>query len=170
MIGTIAEFLAAPVVSGVVGMIGGYLNKRQELKAIEVQNAHALAMESEKRQTATTLSQLKVQEVDTAGKWRVEDQNAQSFSKSQESNSKASDIIKSIIRPIILACTGYVVYINMAAAHKIVQRVGGLPIEQVMALYTTQVISMISIFTMACGWYFGERTSKFTDKFLKVIK
>jgi len=169
MIGEIAEFLAAPVVSGVVGMIGGYLNKRQELKAIKEQNAHALAMEESRRQTATTLSKLKVEEVDVAGKWRNEEINAKSFGYSQKTKSKVSDVIRSFVRPIILACTGYLVYLNMKASQSVIEAAGGLPVEQVVILYTTQVVSMLSIFTMACGWYFGERTSKFTDKFLKVI-
>lgn len=170
MIGGIAEFLAAPVVSGIVGIIGGYLNKRQELKAIAQKNAHELSMEQEKRQTAITVSKLSVEEAKVVGSLKVEEVNALSFRESQKSLSKAADVLKAIVRPIILAATGYMVYVNLKASEKIVNKMGGLPADQVMSLYSTSVISMLSLFTMACGWYFGERTSKLTDKFLGSIR
>lgn len=170
MITEIAEFLAAPVVSGVVGVIGGYLNKRQELKAIEQQNAHALAMEKSKRETAITVSKLSVEEAKVVGSLRVEEINAQSFRESQKTISKVGDSIRAIVRPLILAATGYMVYINLEAAEKIVSKAGGISQESAGQLYSTSVVAMLSLFTMACGWYFGERTSKITDKFMATLK
>ena len=170
MIAAITELLAAPVISGFVGMVGGYLNKREELKAIREKNLHEREMAKENRQTAVTISKLKVEEIEVAGKWRTEEQNAKSFGYSQRSKHAISDKIRAVIRPIILAFSGYVLYMNLKATETLVDEAGGLPQDQVIALYQTQVISIISIFTMGCGWYFGERMSKFTDKYLGILK
>lgn len=170
MIETIVGLLSAPVVSGVVGMVGGYLNKRQEIKAMKERNAHELEMTKQNRETAVTVSRLKVEELEVAGKWRTEEQNAKSFGYSQRSKSVFSDAVRSVVRPIILLFAGHVVATNMKATQTIIEQAGGLPAEKLTTLYETQVISMISIFTMGCGWYFGERMSKFTDKYLGTLK
>ena len=90
------------------------------------------------------------------------------FRASQSNKSEYADVVKSVIRPLILLATGYLCWENLSAIQAMTEAQEALTGEQLIQLYTTVVTSVFSLFSMGVGWYFGQRTTKITDKFLSI--
>ena len=155
MLDFLTEAATGGLFSGVVGMIGGYLNKRQELKTVMLQNEHSLKMVEARSQAEITTGGLQVQQLEVAA-----------FSKSQTVISNVSEIIKSCIRPIILLLLGYMCYQNQAAIAMLVENNAAFTPQELVELHKLVIISVFSLFSMGVGWYFSQRTTKITDKLL----
>ncbi len=164
------DWLVSPAVSGAIGAIGGYFNKRLDLKFLDKRQTHELAMEESKRQTTIEVAKLDRDKTELVYEGEQRKREAMAFDRSQKTVHPWADIFKAVIRPIILIMVGYLCFQNMRAIDAMVGQANALNGDQLVELYTTVVLTLFSLFSMGVGWYFGERTSKITDAFMGILK
>ena len=165
----ILEILGSASFGSLLGGVFGLFSKSQERKLLESKNSHELNMVKARTDAAIETAKLNMQEAELAGSLAVEKLDAQAFVESQKSNNKVSEIIKSLIRPIILGLLMFQTYLILDSLQGITGGLTNLPAESVMDLYRTIVYSIVGLTSTAVGWYFSTRSSKQFDYILNHI-
>lgn len=166
----ILEVLGSSVVSTLAGGILGYFTKRQELKAIEAQNKHERELIPIKTNAAIELKNADIRGEEVKGKLVVEQKEVDSFGESLKTTGDYSGVIKAAVRPLVLLYVGVMCYQNQSAMFEVINGMKDLPKEDVIELFKTTVITTLSLFSTGVGWYFGQRTTKQTDAFMKLLE
>jgi hypothetical protein len=171
------------VFSGVSGLVGGWLTKRENRKLMELTNAHELKMAEVDQRTAEfelqasiTLADKKIDLAQTEGQIEEDLINAQAHADVARSDSKAFeagleaaqkptgypfvDKFRAMTRPLIT----WSLYIFVVTIFWVLHsKVGGIVAEDtelLVKLYVYLVQSIIYLFIMAVSWWFMSRGEK----------
>lgn len=141
---------------GLFGGIMGIFKQWLEIKTLEKNQSHELAMLN-----ARTKSSIELASVE--GSLRVDALEAGAFVESQKTGSNYAEVIKSSARIIILIVLFYMAYKIHGAVEAMVGGVGSLSHDEVLSIYHTMVYSVLFLLNMAVGWYYSQRTGKMFD-------
>lgn len=162
----ILDILSSAGVGTIIGGIFGFLGKREERKLIGEKNAHSLNMLKAKTDAMIETAKMGIETAKVAGELMVEKIDAQAFGKSQETKAPISEILKSMVRPIILGLLMYQTYKILSALEDLTGGLATIPASELIALYKVVVLSVTGLTATAVGWYFATRSSKQFDKIL----
>lgn len=156
MIETITAILASPVLGGITGVIGTYLQKKEELKLIKEKNDHEFNM-------TKVLSENRIKE--TQAKSEADDKRleGEAFLASQGDNKlEMGATIRSAARVVI---TAYLLVLVTWIGYEVNNHLGGLsalPEKDLLEIGKHLVASVLYLSTTAVVWWFGQRpTSTF---------
>jgi hypothetical protein len=121
-----------------------------------------------KSDAATKVAQLTMDQAKIAGTLAVERVEAEAFQESQKASSPISEVIKSMVRPIVLGLLMYQTYLIIQTLETLTGGLQGLESSEVLSLYRIIVLSVTGLTATAVGWYFAQRTSKQFDKLLSM--
>lgn len=131
----------------ITGGIFGWLNRREDRKAREKDQAHERSMISLRANAGEQLA------------------NANAFYESQKTKSAAGDFIRAIVRPVITACLMWLTFDIMTQIDALT---GGLkevlPPEMIVDMYRDIVLNIICLTTTAVSWWFASRGTAITNK------
>jgi hypothetical protein len=146
----------------ITGGVFGWLSKREERENMKIRYQHQVELIKAKSEAAVQTAEInhKTQIIE------VEKEETRAFGESQATTSSVAEVLKSIIRPAILAALMYQSYIIFQSLEKISGGVETLPAADVLGLYKIMVLSITGLTSVAVGWYFAQRTSKQFDKLL----
>lgn len=162
----ILDILGSAGFGTLLGGVFGWLGKKEENAIFEKKMQHEVDMIQARTAASIEIAKMGIEEAKTAGVLAVEKTEALAFKHSQKSLSKWGDLIKSLIRPVILALLMYQTYMIIQSLEAIT---GGLEMfasEEVLGLYRIIVLSVTGLTATAVGWYFAARSSKQFDKLL----
>ncbi len=162
----ILDILGSAGFGTLLGGVFGWLGKKEENAIFEKKMQHEVDMIKARTSASVEIAKMGIEEAKNAGMLAVEKVEASAFEKSQQSTSKWADLIKSLIRPIILALLMYQTYMIIQSLEAIT---GGLKMfdkDEVLGLYRIIVLSVTGLTATAVGWYFAARSSKQFDKLL----
>lgn len=162
----ILEILGSSAVGTLIGGVFGWLNKREERELMKLKFDQELSMLKAKTDAQVEVSKLNIQETEIAGKLAIEKGEVKAFTESQKSTGWG-ELIKQLIRPIVLGLLMYQSFIMFTSLDEIVSGMEGLDPDQVADLYRVAILSIFSLTGTAIGWYFSARTSKQFDRFLQ---
>jgi len=150
----------------ITGGIFGWLGKREERENMKMKFDYDIA-----KINATTDSRIRTAEIgmktaEVAGELAIEKVEADAFVESQKSSHKWSDLIKSLIRPVVLGLLMYQTYLIIESLEAITGGLQGFSSDEVLSLYKIVVLSVTGLTATAVGWYFSARSSKQFDKLI----
>lgn len=151
----------------ILGVIGGFFQKREERKLVEIKNKHQLAMLKAKTDATVEVAKMGIEEAKVAGSLLVDKIEAKAFEASQKTTSKIAEIMKAFIRPIILSVLMYQTYLILISLEELTGGLSGLESSEVIGLYKIVVLSITALTSTAVAWYFASRSSKQFDKMLE---
>ena len=162
----ILDILGSAGFGSIIGGIFGWMGKREERKLLSTKNSHALNMIKAKTDAAVAVAKISVEEAKVAGEMLVDKIEAQAFSNSQTSKSAFADMVKSFVRPVILALLMYQTYKILASLEVLTGGLETIPTVEIIGLYKVVILSVTGLTSTAVGWYFATRSSKQFDKLL----
>lgn len=162
----IMEILSSAGFGTAIGALFGWLNKREERENMKLQFQHKIDLIKSKTDASVQLANISIQETKAKTQQLMEEWDARAFARSQESSSKFADGMKAIVRPAVLALLMYQTYLILSTLDQMVGGIAGLPAKDVVDLFRTAVLSILSLTSTAVGWYYGSRTSKQFDKMM----
>lgn len=164
----ILEVLGSSAIGSLLGGVFGWLSKREERASMALKMEHDLSMIQAKTTANIQIAKMGIEEAKVAGTLMVDKLEATAFVESQKSTSKVADIIKSVIRPIILGLLMYQSYLIINSLESITSGLTSLPEQDIIDLYKIVILSVTGLTATAVGWYFAARSSKQFDKLLAV--
>jgi len=162
----ILDVLGSAGFGAITGGIFGFLTKKEERKNIQMKLDHKLNMVKAKTAQTIEIAKMGIEEAKNAGMLAVEKVEAGAFKDSQVSTHKWADLIKSMIRPVILGLLMYQTYMIIQSLEAITGGLETFKPEEVLGLYRIIVLSVTGLTATAVGWYFAARSSKQFDKLL----
>jgi len=163
----ILDILGSAAISSAIGGIFGFLSKKEERASMKMQLDHQVMMVKAKTDATIEVAKMGIEQAKVAGALAVEKVEASAFESSQQPRGKFSEMLKSIIRPIILGVLMYQSYVILSSLEALTGGLQTLPEEDIVALYRIVVLSITSLTATAVGWYFAARSSKQFDKLLE---
>jgi hypothetical protein len=160
------------VLSGVSGLIGGWLTKRENRKTLELTNAHELNMAEVDQRAAEfelkasiALAKSKLDQVRVEGETQVDLEAARAFTAGLADANKPTgyafvDKFRAMTRPLITWSLYLFTIVIFWTLHI---KVGGIVAEDtelLVKLYVYLVQSVIYLFIMAVSWWFMSRGDK----------
>lgn len=139
MLDGIVSILSGSIGGSIIGMVGGFLNRKEETKNRKLDNEFQLAM------------------LTAGANANQQDSEARAFEESQKTTSKFGDAIKSLVRPVITFLLLYQCYIILTSLEAITGGLSTLPGEMTLDLYKTIVLNIISLTATAVNWWFASR-------------
>lgn len=133
--------LGSTVLSGIVGGVFGWLNRREDRKTRAADQAHELKM---------------IQATANANQQTSE---ARAFEESQKTKSSIGGMIKSAVRPVITGILYYYIYKFIKILEEVSGGLKGIDPAQAVALYEMIIISIVNLASMATSWWFASRPS-----------
>lgn len=161
------DILGSAGFGSIVGGVFGYLSKREERENMKIKLDHELSMVQARTDGLVKTAKINMEEAKVAGTLLVEKIEAKAFETSQKPTSKISEVLKSLIRPIILGILMYQTYMILGSLEALT---GGLEVfkpDEVLELYRIVILSVTGLTATAVGWYFAARSSKQFDKLLE---
>lgn len=178
-----------PIISGVTGLVGGWLTKRENRKLAEIDNAHEVRMAEVDQAAAkfeleatVTLADMQIDLAQTEGEIEQDLIEAQSEADVErlEATAFASGLVeghkptgypfvdkfRAMTRPLITWSLYIFVAIIFYVLHLKVGAIVAEDTELLVKLYVYLVQSVIYLFIMAVSWWFMSRG----EKSAKVIK
>ena len=162
----ILDILGSAGFGSIIGGVFGFLGKREERKLLSEKNLHALSMIKAKTDAAVAVAKISVQEAEVAGKLLVDKIDASAFAQSQTSKSAFADMVKSFVRPVILALLMYQTYKILGSLEILTGGLETISADEILGLYKVVILSVTGLTATATGWYFATRSSKQFDKLL----
>jgi hypothetical protein len=150
----------------ITGGIFGWLSKREERENMKIRYQHQVELIKAKSDAAIKTAELNNQTQQVLAKVEVEKEETKAFTASQATSSNIAEILKSIIRPAILAVLLYQSHAIFQALEKLSGGIQNLPVQDITDLYRIMILSITGLTSVAVGWYFAQRTSKQFDKLL----
>ena len=141
MIEAIMTILGSSTVGGIVGGVLGIFQRREDRKYQELQNKFELER----------IKHESVADVATA--------EARAFEHSQKPDPSIGGIIKSAVRPILTAILYYQVYVLIISIESLTGGLSSIDSSELIELYRTIVLSVLSLCSMATSWWFASRPS-----------
>ena len=149
-----------------LGGVFGWLGKREENAILSTKMAHEISMIKAKTDASVEIAKMGIETAKNVGMLAVEKVEAQAFEASQTVTNNISGIIKSMIRPIILALLMYQTYMIIQSLEEMGGGLQKMSTEDVASLYRSIVLSVTGLTSTAVGWYFAARSSKQFDKLI----
>ena len=162
----VLDVLSSAGFGTLLGGVFGYLGKREERENMQMKFNHEVSMVKAKTDASIEIAKMGIETAKTAGLLAVEKVEASAFVASQKTVSKISDVIKSMIRPVILGLLMYQTYLIINALEAIMDGLSGFTSTEILALYKIIILSVVGLTSTAVGWYFAARSSKQFDKLL----
>ena len=150
----------------ITGGLFGWLGKREERENMQMKFNYEIDMVKAKTDASIEIAKMGMEESKVAGMLAVDKMDAEAFTRSQTTTSKISELIKSMIRPIILGLLMYQTYMILTSLEELTGGLQGFSSEEVLGLYRIVVLSVTGLTATAVGWYFAARSSKQFDKLL----
>lgn len=166
----ILDILGSAGFGTAIGALFGWLNKREERENMKLQYDHQVNLIKANTDAAVSLAAIKIDEIKAQTTKLMEEWDARAFERSQQSSGAFSEAMKAIVRPAILALLMYQTYLILSSLDAMVGGIAGLPAEDVVSLFRTAVLSILSLTSTAVGWYYGTRTSKQFDKMMNEMR
>lgn len=151
-----------------LGGVFGWLGKREERENLKMKMAHEVEMLKARTKSQVEIAQANIEEAKVAGSLAVEKEETAAFRESQKKTSNIAEIVKSFVRPVILAILLYQTYLIHKNVDVLVGKLGTLTNDEIIGIYKILILSIISLTSTAVGWYFAQRTSKQFDKLLDI--
>jgi hypothetical protein len=139
MLDGIVSILTGSIGGSLIGMVGGFLNRKEERKKQKEENDHTFRMVKENANAEQQGSE------------------ARAFEESQKSLSPKADFIKSLVRPVITFLLLYQCYLILTSLEAITGGLESLPVDMTLDLYKTIVLNIISLTATAVNWWFASR-------------
>ena len=154
------------------GLVGGYMQKREQRKILQLENEHAekmaqidVEMAHLEHQQALALVEKQIDLAETEGQIEVDAREADAFvesvrSASQPTGNKFLDGVKTLIRPVI---TGILMYFAWDIYNQLDTIIGGLAElepEKLQDLYVYVIHAIIFLTITAVTWWFASRGEK----------
>jgi len=141
MIDAIMAVLGSSTVGGIVGGVMGIFQRREDRKYQEQQNEFEIR---------------RIKHESIAG---VATSEARAFEHSQKPDPSIGGIIKSAVRPILTGILYYEVYVLIIAIESLTGGLSSIDSGELLDLYRTIVLSVLSLCSMATSWWFASRPS-----------
>jgi len=141
MIEAIMAVLGSSTVGGIVGGVMGIFQRREDRKYQEQQNEFEIR---------------RIKHESIAG---VATSEARAFEHSQKPDPSIGGIIKSAVRPILTGILYYEVYVLIVAIESLTGGLSSIDSAELLDLYRTIVLSVLSLCSMATSWWFASRPS-----------
>ncbi len=141
MIEAIMAVLGSSTVGGIVGGVLGIFQRREDRKYQEQQNEFEIR---------------RIKHESIAG---VATSEARAFEHSQKPDPSIGGIIKSAVRPILTGILYYEVYVLIIAIESLTGGLSSIDSGELLDLYRTIVLSVLSLCSMATSWWFASRPS-----------
>ncbi len=141
MIDAIMAVLGSSTVGGIVGGVMGIFQRREDRKYQEQQNEFEIR---------------RIKHEFIAG---VATSEARAFEHSQKPDPSIGGIIKSAVRPILTGILYYEVYVLIIAIESLTGGLSSIDSGELLDLYRTIVLSVLSLCSMATSWWFASRPS-----------
>jgi hypothetical protein len=141
MIDAIMAVLGSSTVGGIVGGVMGIFQRREDRKYQEQQNEFEIR---------------RIKHESIAG---VATSEARAFEHSQKPDPSIGGIIKSAVRPILTGILYYEVYVLIIAIESLTGGLSSIDSAELLDLYRTIVLSVLSLCSMATSWWFASRPS-----------
>ena len=166
--GFILDILGSAGFGSLLGGVMGYLTKREERVSIKMKLDHDIEMIDAKTNASIEIAKMGIETAQVAGQLLVDKIDAKAFEVSQKSSGVVGDVIKSSVRPIILAILMWQSYSIINNLETLTGGIESLPAEDIIGLYRVVVLSITGLTATAVGWYYAARTSKQFDKLIKM--
>mgnify|MGYP000424559358 CR=1 FL=1 len=153
-----------------IGALFGWLNKREERENMKLQYDHQVNLIKANTEATVQLANIKIEEIQAKTKQLMEEWDARAFERSQQTSGALAEGLKAVVRPAILVLLMYQTYLILDSLDTMVGGVAGLPSEDVIGLFRTAVLSILSLTSTAVGWYYGTRTSKQFDRMMTEMR
>ena len=154
MIESILTLLASPVLGSISGMIGNWVQKKQEIEIIKEQNNQQYKM-------SMLNSENKRRETESQSKADGERLDGEAFVKAQDAPKTGwAAGLMSVVR---VAVTTYLLIFMTYLAYQVSGLVGGLetlPMETLIDMYGQIIFSIIYLTITAITFWFGQRPSQ----------
>lgn len=154
MIESILTLLASPVLGSISGMIGNWIQKKQEIEIIKEQNNQQYKM-------SMLNSENKRRETESQSKADSERLDGEAFVKAQDAPKTGwAAGLMSVVR---VAVTTYLLIFMTYLAYQVSGLVGGLetlPMETLIDMYGQIIFSIIYLTITAITFWFGQRPSQ----------
>ena len=171
------------VLSGITGLIGGYLAKRENRKLIEIENDHearmadldmkadelqlqaTLKLATKKIEQAQTEGEIKAELIGKKSEAKVDEIDAKGFAEAMAVASKPTgfdwvDKFRAVTRPLLTWFIFGFILVIFTVLHKIVGEIVAKDVSLLTELYVYLVQSVIYLFIMAVSWWFMSRGEK----------
>ena len=151
--------LASPVLGSGLGMIGQWLNRREERAAKAADYAHEEKMTELRNAQEILVAEKKLQGVIEGAKIEVTKEEVKGWAQSQAPGSTRSEMLKSWAR---IALVGYTALICAVLTYMIARQIGGLGAMDkaaLTALFSDSVCQFFFMFGLGFAWFFGARGS-----------
>jgi hypothetical protein len=160
----ILELLGSAGFGSLLGGLFNYLNKKEERATLQMNLSHEKNMVEAKTNASIKLAEMNIEQAKVTGDLAVEKTEVLGFRESLKTKSTVSEIIKSFIRPAILAVLMYQTYLIFSSLETLTGGLETLPESDVIGLYKIVILMITGVTSMAVTWYFGQRSSKQFDK------
>ncbi len=141
MIDALMTIMSSSGVGAITGGLFGWLNRREDRKTRQADQAYELERIKAQSSADTTATE------------------ARAFEESQKTLSKAADTIKQLVRPIITGLLLYMVWGILQGLEQLTGGIASLPPEEAARLYREITLNIISLTATAVSWWFASRPS-----------
>lgn len=156
---SLLAILASPVLGSTLGMIGQWLNRREERAAKAEDHAHEQKMTELRNTQEILVAEKKLQGVIEGAKIEVVKEEVKGWAQSQVATSPKSEMLKSWAR---LALVGYTALVCAILTYLIARQIGGLESMDkavLSTLFADSVNQFFFMFGLGFAWFFGARGS-----------
>lgn len=150
MIESLLAIMTSSGFGAVTGGIFGWLNRREDRKAREKDQA------------------FKIAHIKATSAAEVSNSEADAFKESQITKSTLGDIIKSAVRPVITGYLMYMVYLIYGQLEQLTGGISALPAAEVVDLYRAIVLNILCLASMAVSWWFASRPTAITTDLISI--
>jgi hypothetical protein len=172
MLTTLLGVLTSGGFGAITGLIGGFMQKREQRKLLELSNAHDLAManvdlqrDQAEREHALLVVEKNIEVARVEGEIAEDIRDADAFVESIRSADKPSgshfmDAIKAAMRPLLTLLLMYITYDIYQQLNEIIGGLEKLDPKMVQELYVYVIHSIIFLTILAISWWFASRGEK----------
>ena len=170
MLEAIGSIFGSGALGGLFGMVGSYLQKKEERKLISEQNEHNLKMakidlqESKLDRLHTLqLADKQIEETQVEGEIAQDVSDSNAFGESLKAHAKSTgilfvDAVKALMRPLITVYLIIVTTILYFSLSKVINGIEGLDVVVVTGLYKAIINDILFLTVTSVTWWFGSRT------------
>lgn len=160
------DIVGSSLLGSIVGGVFSWLGKREERANMKMKFDHDVRMIEAKTTASIEIAKMGLETTKEQGKLAVEKVEAIAFQESQKSTGTFSDILKSLVRPIILGLLMYQTYKIIVTLEVFAGGLQNFESGEILDLYRIIILSVTSLTATAVGWWFAARPSKQFDKLI----
>lgn len=166
--GSAMGFLGSGSVGTILGVVGGYITKREERKFIKEQGERDLALQAENNRHEKEMASINQEHAVLQSERVMSEKEWDAFIEGQSNSTPLSENIKAIVRPLVLVVLLFQTYLLLQMFDIEGVKLNELyTAEQIATLHQTVIYTILSLTCMAVSWYFTQRTSKSFDEALR---